>query len=325
MADYLTAALSGLGTTTNETPWGVAGQTLLDVSPNLVNTRKTTNANLAAAFGAALIGGLIKYKGRQDAAEQTAEAMDLSNQILAAKTAEERAALAQSASSNTVKNKLAGLVNALSTQDITNARDIAQKKAEMIAGYEAEMSPLGQALANRKQAQRIAEINALADARDKAKKGTKIGGVERTDLENRVEKLAKQFEDLGSMSAWEWNKQSVIPGSPANLALSNLEGSMGTLAKVAGLYPIGAQDIVDIRRSIIGPNIGKFGISGTDTIAKRIRQYLADSSQAASVNEEDTTKSVLPSINPREMALEAAGFTRGPNGGWIPPKGTNGR
>lgn len=166
MADYLTTALSGLGTTTNETPWGTVGQILLEQSPYLINKQRPSGGNLAAAFGTALLGGLIKYKGRQDAAEQTAEAASLAQQIHSAKTPEERLAIAQSAESGNVRNKLTGLVNALTTQDVANARDIAQKKAEMIAGYEAEMSPLGQALANRKQAQRIAEINALYNRKE---------------------------------------------------------------------------------------------------------------------------------------------------------------
>ena len=325
MADYLTTALGGLGTTTNETPWGTVGQILLEQSPLLINKQRPSGGNLAAAFGTALLGGLIKYRGRQDAAEQTAEAASLAQQIQSAKTPEERLALAQSAESGGVRTKLTSLVNALGMQDVANARDIAQKKAEMIAGYEAEMSPLGQALAARKRADRMAEIKALADSRNKTKADGKIGGVERTALEARVERLAKQFEELGDMSAIEWNKQSNIPGTKANLALSNLEGSMGTLAKVAGLYPIGKQDIEDIRRSVVGPNVFGMGISGTNTIAKRIRQYLSDSSQVAAVNEGDTTDSELPPINSNEIALEAAGFTRTPSGGWLPPGAANGK
>jgi hypothetical protein len=164
MADYLTTALSGLGTTTNETPWGTAGQVLLEQSPRLVNTTKFDSGNLATAFGAALLGGLIKYKGRQDAAEQSAEATALAQQIQGAKTPEEQLALAQSAESSNVRNKLTNLVNALQIQKTANEQELAQKRAGSLLEIEAQLSPLGRELMKVKQQNRLAEIAAMTDA-----------------------------------------------------------------------------------------------------------------------------------------------------------------
>lgn len=164
MADYLTAALGGLGTSTGDTPWGTAGQALLEASPLLINTKKPSNANLATAFGTALVAGLIKYKGRQDAAEQTAEASTLAQQIQAAKTPEEQLALAQSAESSGVRTKLTNLVNALQMQNTINAQELAQKRAGSLLDIEAQLSPLGRELMKVKQQNRLAEIAAMTDA-----------------------------------------------------------------------------------------------------------------------------------------------------------------
>lgn len=164
MADYLSSALSGLTTTTNDTPWGVAGQTLLETSPLIINKRNPSGGNLAAAFGTALLGGLIKYKGRQDAAEQSAEATALAQQIQGAKTPEEQLALAQSAESSNVRNKLTNLVNALQIQKTANEQELAQKRAGSLLDIEAQLSPLGRELMNVKQQNRLAEIAAMTDA-----------------------------------------------------------------------------------------------------------------------------------------------------------------
>ena len=272
MADYLTTALGGLGTTTGETPWGYAGKTLLEASPLLINQKRPSGGNLAAAFGTALLGGLIAYKGRQDAAEQTAEAASLSQQIQSAATPEERLAIAQSAESSGVRTKLTSLVNALGMQDVANARDLAQKKSELMATYEAEMSPLGQALANRKAAQRIAEIDALYNRKQDLQdsKGNKVSTPEAAAV---ISRLASEFEKL-NLDVTDWNIQKEKPGTPANLVWSRLQNAYGLIAKLGGQDKISDVDTALAKESVIGRNINGFSASDTNDIAARLKGYL---------------------------------------------------
>lgn len=287
MADYLTTALSGLGTTTNETPWGTVGQILLEQSPYLINKQRPSGGNLAAAFGTALLGGLIKYKGRQDAAEQTAEAASLAQQIQSAKTPEERLAIAQSAESGNVRNKLTGLVNALTTQDVANARELAQKKAGMQAELEMQLSPLAKELRQAKLADEISQIRELAAARkqyaetipqkdfwETIPKSQQTSFTAASGQVNELRKLAAEFRDIGSYAP-KLNLQKLEPGSKADRAFSKMNTLVPSTARLLGEVGNLAQEEQArlIRATLGGPT------SGTESIAKRLED-LADTAES---------------------------------------------
>lgn len=277
MADYLTTALSGLGTTTNETPWGTAGQVLLEQSPRLVNTTKFDSGNLATAFGAALLGGLIKYKGRQDAAEQSAEATALAQQIQGAKTPEEQLALAQSAESSNVRNKLTNLVNALQIQKTANEQELAQKRAGSLLEIEAQLSPLGRELMQLKEKQRLREINAMTDS-DKepktwwdelSKPQQQKFNFARAQV-NELRSLAQQFKNLDNTAAGLQIK-AIEPGSPQDLALSKMKTLVPSTARLLGEVGNLAQEE---QQRLIDATLGS-KLSGSESISKRLNQ-LAD-------------------------------------------------
>lgn len=90
-----------------------------------------------------------------------------------------------------------------------------------------------------------------------------------------VQDLEQTFRNLG-MTAAEFKFQSSIPGSPAELAMSKLKGSLAALARVSGqpsqLSDLDLQQQMD---SIIGPQLPVIGgISGTTSIADRIKAKL---------------------------------------------------
>lgn len=90
-----------------------------------------------------------------------------------------------------------------------------------------------------------------------------------------VEDLEKTFRDLG-MTAAEFKVASSIPGTKAELAYSKLKGSLAALARVSGqTSQLSDTDLRQQLEAIIGPKapfIG--GISGTDSIADRIKEKL---------------------------------------------------
>lgn len=287
MADYLTTALGGLGTTTNETPWGTVGQILLEKSPYLINKQRPSGGNLAAAFGTALLGGLIKYRGRQDAAEQTAEAASLSQQIQSAATPEERLAIAQSAESSGVRTKLTSLVNALGMQDVANARDLAQKKATMQADLEMQLSPLAKELRQVKLADEISQIRELAAARkqyaepkaqkdfwENVPKPQQGSFTAASGQISELRKLAAEFRNIGSYAP-KLNLQKLEPGSKADRAFAKMNTLVPSTARLLGEVGNLAQEE---QARLISATLGG-PTSGTESIARRLDD-LADTAES---------------------------------------------
>ena len=97
-----------------------------------------------------------------------------------------------------------------------------------------------------------------------------------------VQDLEKTFRDL-NMTAAEFKARSAIPGDKAELAFSKLKGSLAALARVSG-QPSQLSD-VDLQQqmdAIIGPKVPVLGmISGTDSIADRLKQKLQTGNKLA--------------------------------------------
>lgn len=97
-----------------------------------------------------------------------------------------------------------------------------------------------------------------------------------------VQDLEKTFRDL-NMTAAEFKVRSAIPGDKAELAFSKLKGSLAALARVSGqtsqLSDVDLQQQMD---AIIGPKVPGLGmISGTDSIADRLKQKLQTGNKLA--------------------------------------------
>lgn len=122
-----------------------------------------------------------------------------------------------------------------------------------------------------KQSQELYKEQLKTKAAQEGSEGAKL---QRAAVET-VKDLEKTFRNLG-MTAPEFKVASSIPGSKAELAYSKLKGSLAALARVSGqTSQLSDTDLRQQLEAIMGPQapfIG--GISGTDSIADRIKEKL---------------------------------------------------
>ena len=148
------------------------------------------------------------------------------------------------------------------------------------AGLDPDLAAAIKQLPADKQAQ------ALVDAAEKkaAQSGSEGARQQRNAVET-VRDLERTFKDL-NMTGAEFKTRSTIPGDPAELAFSKLKGSLAALARVSG--QTSQLSDVDLRQqmdSVLGPQVPVLGmISGTDSIAARLKDKLKTGQQLANQN-----------------------------------------
>lgn len=123
MADTTTllqALQAGLERPT-DTGYGIGAQIVASGIPALNNPYASTGSNMAHAIGGSLLGGLLAGYARQSSAETNAELMPLMNQMLLAKTPEDRMAIANTSSN---PGRLSPLVQALAMEDYSSNRKV---------------------------------------------------------------------------------------------------------------------------------------------------------------------------------------------------------
>jgi hypothetical protein len=320
----------------SSTIWGAGQNALAAALPAFQTPGQGYSQNFASAMGASLLSALLGYQAQRSAAQQSLEAAGLGQQLLGMQTPEERLGFIQNVGDSTVQERLLGLNTKLAEQELTNKLAREQKIADLTTGAEFNLSPLGQQLQEQQlrnevllrgiQAGRepglafadlfkpqviageIPQIPGLTPQESKdlyikdlekkaAQEGTE-GVKQQKSAIATVRDLEKTFRNL-NMSAAEFKARSVIPGDPAELAFSKLKGSLAALARASGqtsqLSDVDLQQQMD---SIIGPSVPIFGmISGTSSIAERLKDKLKSAQQSANVPS-------APTGNSMEMAAQ---------------------
>jgi len=316
MADpTLTSALSGLQFAPVETGWGMGAQSIAQSLPALQNPYASPLQNLGVTLGGALVASLLGYQARKEAFDLGLQSQNYANQMMAMQTPQERTAfletLPSDAISSGVGSRLSTLSTALGQQEALQKALIGQKIAEQEALAKFQLGDLGQQLEKNKlrQAALVAGIQAgniptdFADMfateptgdvpmipgltkkqsqdvyaenlkRQAAQEGSEGAKLQRAAVAT-VEDLEKTFRNL-KMTAAEFKAKRKIPGSPAELAYSKLEGSLAALARVSGqTSQLSDTDLNQQFAAVIGPTLPIVGtISGTESIADRIKEKL---------------------------------------------------
>lgn len=153
MADNpLLAALLGANVKPEQTMYGIGGQAIAGLTPQLYSPYASPSRNLASIAGAGLLAGLMGYAAKREAeAENRALAPQLSA-ILSAKTPEELSTLA---GAEGFPSRLMPLAQQMMLSQYTSRQDAAAKRAAQLAELEAagqfELGPIGTELFKRKQ------------------------------------------------------------------------------------------------------------------------------------------------------------------------------
>lgn len=141
MADpTLLGALSGLQFRGIDSPYGIGAQAIGQATPALINPYGSVGSNLGIALGSTLIQSLLGYQARQDAAEQSVQALRYGNQLMSAKTPEERLGIIESVPNEgwfgpDMRSRLTGLtsqLNAADTLGAQQARNNVVKEIELL-------------------------------------------------------------------------------------------------------------------------------------------------------------------------------------------------
>jgi hypothetical protein len=131
----LYSALSGLGYSPLENPWGQSAAVISSTAPNLINPYGSTGQALGIALGSTLISSLLGYQARKEAAEQSLQSARLGTALLGATTPETRLGIIEGAQDPLMQQKLLNLNSQLLGQE-TLAKALARQQA---AQAEAEL------------------------------------------------------------------------------------------------------------------------------------------------------------------------------------------
>lgn len=151
------------------------------------------------------------------------------------------------------------------------------------------------------QQQAISEL-----VKQKAGQEGSQGAQQQKNAYETVKDLERTFRNL-DMTAAEFKAASAVPGTEAELAWSKLKGSLAALARVSGqTSQLSNVDLEQQLNSIIGPQAPVIGmLSGTESIADRIKAKLDMAKQPSSVTAPDEKLQILRQLQ-AELAAEKA-------------------
>jgi len=144
----LEEALAGLNYTGADTGYGIAAQTLNQVTPQLINPYGSTGQAVGIGLGSILLQSLLGYQARQQASQDTLELNSLANQLMTKATPEARTEFIGGVSDPMYQGRLSALSTALMQQEATRKAKAAEKLLELETGAQFQTSPQGIALAN---------------------------------------------------------------------------------------------------------------------------------------------------------------------------------
>jgi hypothetical protein len=143
----LAEALQGLNYTGADTGYGIATQTLGQMTPKLINPYGSTGEAIGISLGSVLLQSLLGYQARQQAARDTLELNTLANQLMTQTTPEARTEFIGGVSDPMNQSRLSTLSTALMQQETERKLKQAEKLADLTTAAEFEISPLAEQVA----------------------------------------------------------------------------------------------------------------------------------------------------------------------------------
>lgn len=143
----LAEALQGLNYTGMDTGYGIAAQTLGQMTPQLINPYGSTGQAIGISLGSVLLQSLLGYQARQQAASDTLELNTLANQMNRLTTPEARTEFIKGVSEPGYQSRLSTLSTALMQQEAERKLKQAEKLADLTTAAEFEISPLAEQVA----------------------------------------------------------------------------------------------------------------------------------------------------------------------------------
>jgi hypothetical protein len=358
MADNtLIDALGNLQFSANDTGWGLGANAVAQSLPTLVNPYSSPLQNLGITLGGALISSLLGYQAKKEAFDLGLQTMKYADQMQALPSPEARTAFIEALPTDAVGSGVAGrltsLASALGQQEALQKAVIGQEIAKQEALAKFQLGDLGTKLYERDIQKKIREYAALRAAQGGSGGGGKqeedwyksIPAQKRTaiaETEGRVSELrdlANQFRETGS-NAIQLQAGSLVPGSKQDLAIAKMNSLVPTVARL--MSEVGNLSEFDQAQMVKATLGGK--TSGSESIAKRLDQLASAAERMAAESLKsfkiasqqggdallaslttpkttDTTPPPSTTVEPTaaERELMAAGWTRGPGGGWKAP------
>jgi len=141
---------------------GSLGAGLGAATPTMISPYASTGTAIGVGLGSILLQSLLGYQARQQAAERTLELNRLSTSLLGMKDAQERSDFIGTLGDTDplVLGRLGSLSGALAGQEIQQQRALDLERQKQMLGYELELSPEAQQVADLNQERKIAEIKA---------------------------------------------------------------------------------------------------------------------------------------------------------------------
>lgn len=120
----LEEALQGLNYTGADTGYGIAAQTLGQMTPQLINPYGSTGQAVGISLGSILLQSLLGYQARSQAAQDTLQANTLANQMMTMTTPQARTDFIGGLSDPMQQSRLSTLATALNAQERAREADL---------------------------------------------------------------------------------------------------------------------------------------------------------------------------------------------------------
>lgn len=274
MADETNYA--GLQFSPAQTGWGIGAQALGQALPSLVNPYGNVGTNLGVTLGGALLQGLLAYQARQEATDQSIMANRIATQMLAQPDPTARLGLVEALDDTAVQRRLLSLNERLLEQQQAREQAIAAKTAELRAGAEFQLGDLGTKLFERQQKAELDKVLASKSPKEAKDWWESVGVEQRSRFTSVIgqadalRNLAQKFRDNPSYGI-ALQAKSLKPGSPADLAFSEMKALVPSTVKTLGDSGNLAKEE---QERVLDATLGSV-LSGSESIASRLDQ-LAD-------------------------------------------------
>jgi hypothetical protein len=291
----LYSALSGLGYSPLENPWGQSAAVISSTAPNLINPYGSTGQALGIALGSTLISSLLGYQARQQAREQNLALLPALRGAFTATTPEQLESVLQKPEAEKLVPYAPQLYGQMLKQKAAQQGAAADlQKSLLLEGLKQGYKPSDPTLAGLFADTGEGELTPkeqrelkLFGEKEKLKKPITLPQKQKDWWENvpaaqksaftgtagqvtQLRELANQFKDL-NLNAAGFNIQSQIPGSKADLANSAMKTLVPSTVKMLG--DTGALSAFD-QEQVLKATMGGV-LSGSQSIASRLNQ-LAD-------------------------------------------------
>jgi hypothetical protein len=295
----LAEALQGLNYTGADTGYGIAAQTLGQMTPQLINPYGSTGQAIGISLGSVLLQSLLGYQARQQAARDTLELNTLANQMQTLATPQERTDFIGGVSDPMNQSRLSTLSTALMQQEAERKLKQAEKLADLTTAAEFEISPLAEQVAATK-ATREAEarrklLTALAPdmtAPMVGAEGKPLLGA--TDMQAKRDALIARGITLG-----------MTPGQAAEYAEKNLRPDTAATKEAQKKIETSRSRGVNLEEIAATARAGMEGAGMTGGILGGPRQLASRMAAVVSPGQQEKQdfQTILDSVRPRMVQM----------------------